>query len=346
MKRRHFVRAALGAPATVALLGCVPDSSAPRRRIVYASGFSLAKSADEALWLAMEARVERELPNHDVRLLIRGEAGPEEQVFGSLRRQRIQIAGGSFAGVATLVPEIALLSLPYLFDTEEEVDYVMDRHMLGPFRELFGAIGLYLVHWTEIGWVNLYSKRPLKLPADARGQRVRASSSLASQAFIREIGADTITMPFSDVLPSLQTGLIDAGVTSVTMYALSGILAEAPYYVLTRHTYDMGVLLASAGWLDGLSKHEREVYAEGYGGAQVARRAARDSVVVLTAQLRDKGVKLYDPSPEEREIWRRAAWPSHQKLIERIGGQAPRIYDTLLEGKAAWRDSIRARETS
>ena len=57
-------------------------------------------------------------------------------------------------------------------------------------------------------------------------------------------------------------------------------------------------------------------------------------------------MKLYDPSPEEREIWRRAAWPSHQKLIERIGGQAPRIYDTLLEGKAAWRDSIRARETS
>ncbi len=275
MKRRHFVRAALGAPATVALLGCVPDSSAPRRRIVYASGFSLAKSVDEALWLAIEARVERALPNNDLRLLIRGEAGPG----GTGVRQPASAAHPdcrrSFAGVATLVPEIALLSLPYLFDSEEEVDYVMDRHMLGPFRELFGAIGLYLVHWTEIGWVNLYSKRPLKLPADARGQRVRSSSSLASQAFIREIGADTITMPFSDVLPSLQTGLIDAGVTSVTMYALSGILAEAPYYVLTRHTYDMGVLLASAGWLDGLSKHEREVYAEGYGGARRRRGARR-----------------------------------------------------------------------
>ena len=339
MNRRRFLRRSLASSAALAVAGCASEDLGPRRKIVYAGGFSLAKSVDEALWLQFEQRVDRGLPDNDLRLLIRGEVGPEEQMFGSLRRGRIQVAGGSFAGVATLVPEIGLLSLPFLFDSEAEVDFVMDRYMLDSFRELFGRINLYLLHWTEIGWVNLYGKRPLKLPADTRGQRVRASSSIASQAFLREIGADTITMPFSDVLPSLQTGLIDAGVTSVTMYALSGIPSEAPYYLLTRHTYDMGVLIANDRWFEGLTPREHEVYAQGLGGAAATRRAARDSVATLMKALPAQGVTLYDPTPEERATWRRAAWPAHEKLIRQIGGQARRIYETLLEGKAAWKSA-------
>ena len=337
MNRRRFLRRSLAGSAALTLAGCAPADLGPRRKIVYAGAFSLARSVDEALWLQFERRVERALPDNDLRLLIRGEVGPEEQTFASLRRGRIQVAGGSFAGVATLVPEIGLLSLPFLFDSEDEVDFVMDRYMLDSFRELFGRIGLYLLHWTEVGWVNLYGKRPLKLPTDARGQRVRASSSIASQAFIREIGADTITLPFSDVLPSLQTGLIDAGVTSVTMYALSGIPSEAPHYVLTRHTYDMGVLIANDRWLGGLTPREHDVYSQGLGGATATRRAARDSVAALMKALPAQGVKLHDPTPAERETWRRSAWPAHEKLIRQIGSQAQRIYDTLLEGKAAWK---------
>lgn len=342
MNRRRFLRQSLGGTASLGLssvlAGCAREErTGARRRLVYAGGFSLAKSVDEQLWLDFERRAEAALPDNDVRLLIRGEAGPEEQLFGSLRRDRIQIAGGSFAGVAMLVPEIALLSAPFLFDSEAEVDFVMDRYMLGAFRELFGAIGLRLLHWSEIGWVNLYGKRPLQTPAAARGQRVRASASIASQAFVREIGADTITMPFAEVLPSLQTGLIDAGVTSVTMYALSGIPSEAPYYVLTRHTYDMGVMIASAKWYDALPEHERAVYALGLGGAESSRHAARESVTALMRELPAKGVKIYDPTPEERATWREAAWPSHQKLIQQIGGRAQKIYDTLLEGREAFR---------
>jgi TRAP-type C4-dicarboxylate transport system substrate-binding protein len=305
--------------------------------VVYASGFSLPKSIDEALWLEFEARVERELPDHDVRLLIRGETGPEETSFSALRRGRLQFVGGSFAGVATLVPEIALLSLPFFFDSVEEVDFVMDRFMLEPFRELFSAKGLRVLHWTDIGWVSLYSKSPLQRPNEARGVRVRASTSIASQAFIAEIGADMVTMPFSDVLPALQTGLIDAGVTSITMYTLSGITKVAPNYTLTRHSYDMGVAMASEKWFQSLSEKEQAVFGQGLGDVVDARRRARASVDVLLVKLHDQGVQIHDPSPEEREVWRAAARPSYEKLIRQIGGSSRRIYETLLEGRDAWR---------
>jgi TRAP-type C4-dicarboxylate transport system substrate-binding protein len=330
-----LLRGAVAGPVAAAITGC-GARPVGGREVCYASAFSLPKSVDEALWLDFERRIETELPDYDVRLLIRGETGPEEQTFASLRRDRVQIAGGSFAGVATLVPEIALLSVPFLFEDEDEVDFVMDRYMLQPFRRLFAAQGLYLLHWTEVGWVNLYGKRPVLRPEDARGQRVRASSSIASQAFIREIGADTITMPFSDVVPSLQTGLIDAGVTSVTMYALSGISTEAPNYTLTRHSYDMGVLLANQRWLEGLQPRARAAFSLGFGGSAQTRRRARDAVAQLTRTLPGKGVRLFELEPAARAHWREVTWPAHEKLVARIGGDARQIYDTLLEGKRAW----------
>jgi TRAP-type transport system periplasmic protein len=338
--RRHWLASALALPAAVALPACGSRAGSTRRQVIYAGAFSLPKSVAEANWLRYEAAVEQQLPNVDLRLVIRGETGPEEATFSALRRNRIQIAGGSFAGVATIVPEISLLTAPFLFDSEAEVDFVMDRFMLPVFRELFAAKGLYFMQWTDVGWVNLYAKRVIVEPAQARGVRLRASSALSSQAFIAEIGGDTITMPFSDVVPSLQTGLIDGGVTSVTMYSLSGITAEAPNYVLTRHSYDMGVMMANSEWLDSVTPEVRGVITTAYGGAERARAAARSAVSKLIETLPSKGVRVFDPSPEERARWRDAAWPSHEKLIARVGGDARTVYDQLLAGKSAYAKSL------
>lgn len=334
--RRQFLQRAAAIPLAALAAACEPRSL-DGRTVVYASGFSLPKSADEQLWFEFERRLESQLPEFDVRLLIRGETGPEEQMLAMLRRGRLQIAGGSFAGVATLVPEIAILSVPFLFDSEDEVDYVMDRYMLEPFRELFAAKGLRVMQWTDVGWVNLYGQQPLSDPEKLRGRRIRASSSIASQAFITALGADTITMPFSDVVPSLQTGLIEGGVTSTTMYSLSGIASEAPHFVLTHHSYDMGVMLANGRWFAGLDARAQRIVDGSFGGAANARRTARQSVAALERTLPDRGVRLYQPTPEQREAWRRAAWPAHRQLVARIGGQAERIYATLIAGVEAYR---------
>ncbi|MBK6599655.1 MAG: TRAP transporter substrate-binding protein DctP [Proteobacteria bacterium] len=332
LTRRQCLATALGA-ASSALLGCGSSQDNQRQRVAYAAGFSLPNSVDERLWQAFEKRIEDSIPDMDLRLVIRGETGPEEALFAALRRNRIQIGGGSFAGVATVVPEISMLSAPFFFDTEPEVDFVMDRYMLPAFAALFAAKGLELLHWTDVGWVNLYAKQVILKPEAARGVRLRSSSALASQAFIAEIGGDTITLPFSEVVPALQTGLIDGGVTSTTMYSLSGLTSEAPNFVLTRHSYDMGVLMVNKEWLDGLSTADQEVIRIGYGGAESTRRAARASVEQLLTTLPSRGVEVYEPTAEERKVWRDTAWPSHEKLIENVGGKARDIYATMLRGK-------------
>jgi TRAP-type transport system periplasmic protein len=314
-----------------------PDGEgAPRsaRNEVIAAGFSLPGSVDERNWRRFEANVTTWAPEFQLKLLIRGEGGPEETQFSNARRGRVHVVGGSFAGAAAIVPELAVLSAPYLFESQEEADYVMDQVLLEPFRRMFAEQGLRLLQWLDIGWVNIYARRPLHTPADTRGTRLRAASSLASQEFVAAIGGDMITLPFPDILPALQTGLIDGGVTTITMYSLSGLPAEAPHYVLTEHSYDVGVLVANRTWFDRLTPRNKDVFQDAFGSAGQARTDARNAVVELMAKLEAEGVTIHRPTAAERQAWREAALPAHATIIRKAGGRSQEIYDLVMQGKA------------
>ena len=68
--------------------------------------------------------------------------------------------------------------------------------------------------------------------------------SLSARLFAQSIGADMIPLGYGEIVPSLQTGLIDAGENSISLYARTGISAEAPYLTLTRHVFGMSVIVA------------------------------------------------------------------------------------------------------
>lgn len=321
----------------LAACGSKEPEQAPRppRNEVTVAGFSLPGSVDERNWKRFEQNVTAWAPEFRLKMLIRGEGGPEETQFSNLRRGRVQIVGGSLAGAAAIVPELAVLQAPYLFESQAEADYVMDEVLLEPFRRIFAEQGLRLIQWLDIGWVNLYARRPILTPEDAQGARLRAASSVASQEFIAAIGGDLITLPFPDILPALQTGLIDGGVTSVTMYSLSGLAAEAPHFVLTEHSYDVGVLLANREWFDRLTPHDKDVFMQAFGSAGQARADARAAVEELFAKLQsDGGVTVHRPSAEQRRAWAEAARPAHEAIVRKAGGRAQEIYDLILKGKA------------
>jgi TRAP-type C4-dicarboxylate transport system substrate-binding protein len=332
----------LAAVACLALLAACGtkepgEEQAPRqpRNEVTVAGFSLPGSVDERNWQRFEQNVNAWAPEFRLKLLIRGAGGPEETQFSNLRRGRVQIVGGSLAGAAAIVPELAVLQAPYLFESQAQADYVMDEVLLEPFRRIFAEQGLRLIQWLDIGWVNLYARQPILAPTDARGARLRAASSLASQEFVAAIGGDLVTLPFPDILPALQTGLIDGGVTSITMYSLSGLAAEAPHYVLTEHSYDVGVLLANRAWFDRLTPHDKDVFMQAFGSAGQARTDARAAVAELSAKLAaDGGVTVHRPDPAQRRAWAEAARPSHEAIVRKAGGRAQEIYDLILKGKA------------
>lgn len=333
--------AALIALCAGAVAGCgtgddpVPGDAGPAQAvIVNLGGTTVPDTPGEAVWLAFEAQAEAASAGRlELRPLIYGQLGSEEQLLSGLRRGRIQFANLSAQVTSTVVPELALLYAPFLFDSAEQADFVYDTYLTDIYRELLAQQKLHLLTWYEIGFHSVYAKNPIILPADAAGRRFRVSSSLNARLFAEAIGADVIPLGFGEIVSGLQTGLIEAGENSISLYARTGIADEAPEYTQTRHAFGVSVIVADKQWWDGLDDADRDVLRDSFPTIEESRRLTRRQDI---EDLQDPqiGIRLHRLTPEQREEWKRATADVTRKLIDSLGGRSREIYDLIVRGKA------------
>ena len=205
------------------------------------------------------------------------------------------------------------------------------------FTELFAEKGLVILSWSEVGWTSYYATTPIRTPADLAGKKLRSSKALSSQVMIKSIDGNTVPLPFPDIIPSLQTGLIDGGESSSIFYALVGTAKEAPYLTLTKHAFDTGMIIASKSWLDSLPQEARQSVYDSIPPMHELRSLVRAYEVDVLKQPEKYGIKeLYELSDAERAIWKDKTKNNHQVLIERIGGRSQELYDVIQSGKRAF----------
>jgi TRAP-type C4-dicarboxylate transport system substrate-binding protein len=343
------LRAALLAAIVLALAACArpagteagATAGTTAGRTVIIAGTATPGTPGEAFWLGFRDAAQAASGGRiRIRALIYGQLGSEEQLLAGLRRGRIHYANLSAQVVSTVVPELTLLYAPFLFDSAAEADWVYDRHLTPLYRELLAEKDLHLVTWYEIGFHDVYALEPLILPEDARGRRYRIASSLSSRLFAAAIGADAIPLGFADIVPSLQTGLIEAGDNSVTLYSRTGIAGEAPHLTLTDHLLGMSVIVSRKSWWDGLTDEERRILTESFAPIERSRAVVRAETARDLAGARELGIVVHALTPAQREEWRQVAAPVTQELIAGIGGRAQEIYDVIRAAKAEYAREI------
>ena len=267
---------------------------------------------------------------------VMGQLGSEESSLSQLRRGRVQIGGFSLQGASSIVPELGILLAPFLFDSLAELDYVMDNHVSPALAPLFAERGVVLMGWAEVGWTYIYGKQPILTPADAKGLKLRSTNALSSQLLIQAIGANMVPLPFPDIMPSLQTGLISGGESGSLFYALAGIPKEAPHLTLTRHAFDTGMYLANRDWYEQLSREQQQALQASLPQLEELREMVRSDEAALLANPDQHGIQLHSLNQEQLQAWREATAANHQKLIDRLGGRSAEIYAVIQAGKAAF----------
>jgi len=317
----------------VALAGCEPGGDVT---IVNLGGTTVPDTPGEAVWLQFKQEAEAAAGGRlELRPLIYGQLGSEEQLLSGLRRGRIQFANLSAQVTSTVVPELSLLYAPFLFDDAEQADYVYDTYLTALYRELLAEHNLHLVTWYEIGFQSVYATAPVLTPDEARGKRFRVSSSLNARLFAEAIGADVIPLGFGDIVSSLQTGLIEAGENSVSLYARTGIADEAPHFTQTRHAFGVSVIVADKKWWDALPVEDRAILTDSFPPITESRRQSRaqDLADLMDPSL---GIIVHTLTDEQRDAWRAATTDVTGQLIEQLGGRARDIHALILKGKAEY----------
>ena len=231
------------------------------------------------------------------------------------------------------MPELSILLAPFLFETDEEADFVMDTFLFDPYAELLADRGLTLVKWEDGGWHNIYARKPLTVPHDLHSYRLRSSATGATRLFLSALGADVVVLDFGDIVSALETGLVDGGVTTSVMYRVTGLYEDAPHYTLTRHAFSPGALLANKAWFESTPVDIRDVIVQAHGTPDQGRRMVRAELEESEAFVRTAGSTIHELSVTQRQLWSDAATPVTKQLVASVGGHAERLYNLALEGK-------------
>lgn len=256
----------------------------------------------------------------------------EGNLMSNMRRGRIECVGASLQGTSTILPEVAVLQLPYLFTSFAQVDQAYDKGLTEVYRKLFAAKGVALLQFVEVGFTHMYGVAPVKAPADIKGQKLRATQSRASQTFIKSTGAEPVVLPIAEAMPGLQTGLIKGGESGLIVYEAL-ISKAAPHYTLTSHAFDSGTIMCNKEWLDKLNPEQRNAVMNAYPARELAI-AARAQTEKFLREATARGVTVYRPTPDELKLWQAAGRQAADQLLGGLGADGVKIRDDIVKSIA------------
>jgi TRAP-type C4-dicarboxylate transport system substrate-binding protein len=274
-------------------------------------------------------------------LLTRRELGADEQIFSALRRGRIQLAMNGAYVLSTAVPEFAVLGMPFLFESETEIDFLLEHYVTPPLAERLEANGIKLLAFMPVGWINFYGVKPLLTPAEIKGLRLRQANDLANRGFAQYLQADVIPLPGSEVIGALQTGLAEAGTTVTLNYLWSGLAGYAPHFTVTQHAFLFNALSANLEWWETLSASQQQAVLDSMPPEEYFVGLMRKAECKDIGDHIEKGLQVHLLDSAQRETWAAATLGSHEPILETLGPSARQTYNRIQAGKAAFRAESR-----
>jgi TRAP-type C4-dicarboxylate transport system substrate-binding protein len=247
-----------------------------------------------------------------------GSQGGEAELARRMRIGQLQGALLSVVGLREIEPSIAALqNLPLLFRSWDEVDYVREK-MRPAMEKKFFDKGFVVLAWGDAGWVRFFSKEPAVRPSDYKKMKFFAwGSELEQQEIMKSLGYTPVPLETNDILPAIQTGMINV-VPSTPYFALaSQIYASAPNMLEINWAPIVGALvLTRMAWDDMTPAVQETLRAAGERAGLQIRSKARLEVTEAVDAMKQRGLVVNRPTPEQMREWNDLA----ERLYPRIRG--------------------------
>ena len=247
-----------------------------------------------------------------------GSQGGEAELARRMRIGQLQGALLSVVGLREIEPSIsALQSLPLLFKSWDEVDYVREK-MRPAMEKKFLDKGFIVLAWGDAGWVRFFSKDPATRPDDFKKMKFFAwGSESEQQEIMKSLGYTPVPLETSDILPAIQTGMINV-VPSTPYFALaSQIYMTAPNMLEINWAPIVGALVVtSKAWGEMSPAVQAALRSASDKAGMQMRSKARQEVNEAVDAMAKRGLKINRPTAEQMHEWDQLA----QKLYPRIRG--------------------------
>ncbi|MFH2107862.1 MAG: TRAP transporter substrate-binding protein DctP [Chrysiogenia bacterium] len=259
-----------------------------------------------------------------------GIAGSEED---TIRKMKVGTLGGAVLtniGLTKIYPDAFVLTAPFMFHSEKEMTYVMER--LNPiFEKEIKDKGFKIIIWTMSGWLNFFSKNPVLYPEDLKKQKLSISTGepALEQAW-KKSGYHIVPNDLKDLMMALQSGMVDA------FYLPPLVAGSGQYFPLAPHMCALkiaplvgGMVIMDKIW-DRIPENYKQPMME-----VVERISAR--LAGETADLERKaldsmkkhGLIIHEPPADSLLKWKEAANKGMDEMIGKIFSKE--IYEKMLQ---------------
>jgi TRAP-type C4-dicarboxylate transport system substrate-binding protein len=262
-----------------------------------------------------------------------GSQGDESSVLRKMRLDALQAASLTVVGLATIDPSFNVFNVPFFFNSYDELNAVVEK-LTPTLRQRLDAKGYVLLNWGHGGWLQVFSKRPVKSLADLKTLRLYTSAGDDRMTqFYKANGYTPRAMAMTDILTGLTTGMIDGLPTPPVAALAFQWNRQTPYMLDIGLAPIVGATVVSKKTWLRVSEADRARLLEAASGVEKRLNGdvpKQDALAVLVMQQQGLTVTKAD-GPE----WRAEA----DKLGATMRGQMvpPDIYDLAVKERDAYR---------
>ena len=244
-----------------------------------------------------------------------GVMGDDKAVLRKMRVGQLQGAALPMGELLSFYPDSQAYGIPFLFNSYEEVDYVrsqLDDSLITGFAEG----GMEVLGIAEGGFGYFLTAEPVRVPADLQQQKVWVpQNDVVSARLAQSIGVTPIPLTLPDVLPGLQTGLVN----TVAVSPMGAIVLQ--WHTRVAHITDIplmyfcGVISLTGKSFNKLSADDQAVVRAVFGRAfkLIDERNRMDNVKAFEA-LTNQGVETVVLTHAERDAWLAMQAPGEQMM--------------------------------
>jgi TRAP-type C4-dicarboxylate transport system substrate-binding protein len=245
-----------------------------------------------------------------------GTQGGEADMVRRMRIGQLNAALITVVGLMQIERSAAALQvMPLVFRNWEELDFVREK-ITAKLDQRMLEKGFVVLFWGDAGWVRYFSREPARRPEDFKNRKIFAWAGDNDQIQVmKALGYQPVPLETADILPGLQTGLINV-VPSATYYALAGQFNTIAHYMLDlRWVPIVGAAVVTRQVWDAMSPAGREqlLAAARVAGPQMRSHARKEDDEAVEA-MKKRGLVVHTPTSEEEAEWRRTVEQAYPRI--------------------------------
>lgn len=199
---------------------------------------------------------------YGVKVFVSSTLGNENDVAEQVKIGTLDMARLSTASFHGIVPETMVPSYPFIFRDDAHFQKVIRGPVGEDILKTFEKAGYVGLALYDAGARSIYAKKPVKVPADVKGMKIRVIPSDLFVSMVNALGGSAIPIPTSEIYTSLKTGLVEGAENNYPTYETMRHYEPAPFYSETQHTRIPEVVVFSKKVWDTLSADEQKIIRE------------------------------------------------------------------------------------